>query len=339
MATSLSENDRSESLTQERFTTKDAILKQFREVLVGRELHIHVAHSPDPDDRLMFWPLAAGLVPSHVDQRPYLFSFEEADTQALNKLAQEERADVCAVSAIHALRLMDRYQPLRMGASVGDAYGPVVVALQGGLGEQLFRSSFESCLEELHLLTPGETTTAHTVAQLVGLPFKTFEAVPIVPLTRVFEHLKRCEAQGRPTVALLIHEGRLTYGEHGCVRLMDIGERWTEKTNSSLPLGLNVVSRKLSPQTRSDLSEIFVASCRYSLTHREEFVRMARIPGHTYFSGLSSDKLRHYLDLYANETTVSILERDKRGFEELLARATQSGLLKLGTPLKEIDWV
>ncbi|MEN9809458.1 MAG: hypothetical protein RLZZ488_1025 [Pseudomonadota bacterium] len=307
--------------------------------LSAGEMHIHVAHSPDPDDRLMFWPLASGLVPSEVGGRSYLFSFEEADTQALNKIASSGGADVCAVSAIHALRLLDRYQPLRMGASVGDAYGPVVVALRGGLGEVLWAQGKETCAAGLHLLTPGETTTAHTVAQIVGLSFGSCEAVPIVPLTRVFEHLTDCEAAKKPTVALLIHEGRLTYGNHGCERLMDIGELWTQQTGASLPLGLNVISRELSHQVRSDISEILVESCRYALQHREQFIRYAQIPNHTYHSALTGPQLRHYLDLYANETTVSINERDRKGFVELLNRATAAGYLKGQQSLQSIDWI
>jgi 1,4-dihydroxy-6-naphthoate synthase len=308
--------------------------------LIGNELHIHVAHSPDPDDRLMFWPLADGLVESARNGRSYLFSFEEADTQALNRIASEGRADVCAVSAIHALRLMESHQPLIMGASVGDAYGPVVVALKGGSGEKLWIAGGpEARKSGLHLLTPGETTTAHTVAQLVGLTFADCEAVPIVPLTRVFDHLKECEAAGRPTVALLIHEGRLTFADHGCVRLMDIGELWTQQTGVSLPLGLNVVSRSLPLRVRQDISDIFVESCSYAVNHREQFVRMAQIPNHTYHSALSGPQLRHYLDLYANQTTVSILERDKQGFQELLRRAAASGYLNLKNQTANIDWI
>ncbi len=309
------------------------------EDLLGKELHIHVAHSPDPDDRLMFWPLSSGLVPSKVEGREYLFSFEEADTQALNKIATEGRADVCAVSAIHALRLIERYQPLRMGASVGDSYGPVVVALKGGQGEAVWSEGQSSRAEKLHLLTPGETTTAHTVAQIVGLSFKTCEAVPIVPLTRVFEHLKNCESAGQPTVALLIHEGRLTFADHGCLRLMDIGELWTQQTGASLPLGLNVISRQLPHQVRKDISDIFVESCRYALVNREQFVRLAQIPSHTYHSALTGQQLRHYLDLYANETTVSIVDRDKKGFVELLNRATAAGYLKGQKSQPSIDWI
>lgn len=307
--------------------------------MASQELHIHVAHSPDPDDRLMFWPLAAGLVPSQIENRHYLFSFEEADTQALNKIASQSSADVCAVSAIHALRILKSYQPLRMGASVGDAYGPVVVALKDGLGEKLFRSSPEESRKGLHLLTPGESTTAHTVAQILGVPFASCEAVSIVPLTRVFEHLKACEARGQATVALLIHEGRLTYPDHGCVKLMDLGEAWTSKTQASLPLGLNVISRMLSVQTRQDVSDLFIESCKYAIAHREEFVQLAKIPGHSYYTALSSNQLRHYLDLYANETTVSILERDRLGFEELLRRATEAKLLELPQSSLNIDWI
>jgi len=302
-------------------------------------MHIHVAHSPDPDDRMMFWPVAENLVPSEVDGRSYLFSFEEADTQALNAIASEGRADVCAVSAIHALRLIEKYQPLLMGASVGDSYGPVVVALAGGHGQRVWENQQNGARLPIHLLTPGETTTAHSVAQLVGLTFASFEVVPIVPLSRVFEQLKKCEANGQAAMALLIHEGRLTFQDHGCVKLMDIGELWTAQTGASLPLGLNVISRSLSLKARADISQIFIASCRYALEHREHYIRLAQLPEHRYQTALSSKQLRHYLDLYANETTVSILPRDKQGFDELLRRASEAHFLNLKNPIEKIDWI
>lgn len=303
------------------------------------EMHIHVAHSPDPDDRLMFWPLAEGLVESSVEGRHYLFSFEEADTHRLNQWANEDRADVCAVSAIHALRLLDRYQPLRMGASVGDSYGPVIVALKNGMGAAHFRSSAESCLNELILLTPGESTTAHAITRLLDFPFKSSKAVPIVPMSLVFEELAQQEALGLPTAALLIHEGRLTFEDHGCVKLMDIGEEWSLQTGATLPLGLNVVSRSLSPSRRADVSQILRNSCQFAVEHRDDFIRLAKSPGHRYFSPLSTVQLRHYLDLYANETTIDIHERDRNGFEELYKRAISAGLLERTKASLPIDWV
>lgn len=302
------------------------------------ELHVHVAHSPDPDDRLMFWPLAEGLVESSIEERHYLFSFEEADTHKLNQWASEGRADVCAVSAIHALRLLERYQPLRMGASVGDSYGPVIVTLNGGLGETLFKTSTKRCLDELLLLTPGESTTAHAITQLLNFPFKSAKTVPIVPMARVFEELEKQEALGQPAAALLIHEGRLTFADHNCVRLMDIGEQWTQQTRASLPLGLNVVSRALSEVSRRDISHILRKSCRYAVQHREEFIKLAHTPEHRYSSPLSSKQLRHYLDLYANATTIDITARDRQGFEELNTRAQSAGALPQSTK-RVIDWI
>lgn len=315
-------------------------MKPPREVLaLLDELHIHVAHSPDPDDRLMFWPLVEGLVDSSVEGRRYLFSFEEADTHQLNQWANEGRADVCAVSAIHALRLLNRYQPLRMGASVGNAYGPVIVTPKGGLGEHAFRESPQRCQQDLLLLTPGESTTAHAITRLLGFPFASSRTVPIVPMSRVFEELSRLEEGGQATAALLIHEGRLTFADQGCVKLMDIGEQWSLKTKVTLPLGLNVVSRSLTLASRNDISLILRESCKYAIQHRDEYIRFAKAPGHRYFSPLSSAQLRHYLDLYANETTADIQEQDKQGFEELHKRARAAGLLSTDTPENSIDWI
>lgn len=302
------------------------------------DLQIRVAHSPDADDRFMFWPLRAGKISS----RGFSFSWEEADTQSLNRLADSQQPDVCAISVFHYGRVWQVYQPLRMGCSVGNSYGPVVVARRGVFGS-LTMSNPSAFLQlpgkpPTVLLTPGQSTTAHNVTQLLGLRGFALETVPIVPIERVFHRLAALEAEGRPALALLIHEGRLLFQQFDCERLLDIGLEWRQRENASLPLGMNVVHRRLPESTRRELSDLFVESCQWAQAHREAFLNEAANPGSPFHSQLSRSALSDYLDLYANETTRSVTPEDARAFASLLAKAQADGLLS-PTPSIPCDWV
>jgi 1,4-dihydroxy-6-naphthoate synthase len=315
------------------------------------DLQIRIAHSPDADDRFMFWPLRAGKIPS----RGFSFTWEEADTQSLNHLANTGGPDVCAISVFHYGRVWQSYQPLKMGCSVGNAYGPVVVARHGvfdSLGSNQGEAfDAESLLKETPaafrhlagkpptvLLTPGESTTAHNVTQLLGLQGFATETVPIVPIERIFQRLEALEAEGRPALALLIHEGRLLFSQYGCERLLDIGLEWRMREHSSLPLGMNVIHRRLSAEVRRALSGLFIESCLWAQSHRDAFFKEAADPHSPFHTRLSRDELSAYLDLYANETTRSVTPEDAQAFASLLSRAQSEGLLS-PTPPIPCDWI
>ena len=289
---------------------------------------VRVAHSPDADDRFMFWPIRAGLVKTGSFQ----FQFREADTQTLNKLALEDRPEICAISAIHYGRVFEHYQPLLMGASVGDNYGPVVVSNQPEI------ETFNAENHPFALLSPGPQTTAHTVLTLLGHSFKDVEFVPISPLERVFNRLKELKIQNTPAVALLIHEGRLTFKQFGCHKLLDIGEQWFQRTGGSLPLGLNVISRQMSDNLRTELSEILIASCDYALKNKSTYLDLAKTQSSPWYSPLTTTELDSYLSLYANETTRSISDADKKSFLLLMDEAWNMKLI--GSNSKPtVDWI
>lgn len=289
-------------------------------------LAIRVAHSPDADDRFMFWPLREGLV-----RHPaFSFTFSEADTQALNHLAESEQPEICAISAMHYGRVAATYQPLRMGCSVGNNYGPVVVVKKGREGD-FSRGDFK-------LLTPGPKTTAHAIVHLLGHTFASQETVPIVPIERVFERLDACEAKGVATAALLIHEGRLIYQNFACRKVLDIGEAWKTKTGGSLPLGMNVVARGLAESTRALLSELCIQSCAYAQAQLEDYVGLAANPQSPYFSPFSASELRAYLALYANETTRDVTKADQMSFETLLSEGAAQGFIPTQIQA-HMDWI
>lgn len=316
---------------------------------IGGEITLRVAHSPDADDRFMFWPLKAGLLPAG----PFRFEWREADTQALNSLAslpEGEAPEVCAISVFHYSNVCDRYQPLVMGCSVGDSYGPVVVARKGAFGALRERNGgtpLETIGNELPgtfaeegalLLTPGPQTTAHNVTRLLGFEGCATEHVPIVPIERVFDRLAALEREGRPALALLIHEGRLLFEDYGCERVLDIGKAWHGRTGGSLPLGMNVVSRHLPQRMRERLSAVFVESCTYAQAHREVFLDAAARSDSPFHTPLPRGKLTHYLDLYANDTTRRVSAADARSFERLFEEAMALGVLPSGRTIP-CDWI
>lgn len=267
-------------------------------------MRITVWHSPDADDRLMFWPLQAGLV-----ETPYEWTFQEANTQSLNELALAGEADVMAISAAHYPAVANYYQPLVMGCSVGDGYGPVLIAARGRRLDTVRRVG-----------VPGLQTTAYAVLRCLIGPFEPV-VVPITPMERVFDVLK----DGLVSAALLIHEGRLIYDQWGYVKLLDLGEAW----EGPLPLGMNVIRRTLPEATRQDVSSWLVRSCQVALKERETFVQ-------AYGGPLGAIKLRQYLDMYANEATLRAGERERAAFTHLYEKMNEHGLL---AAVPALDWL
>jgi 1,4-dihydroxy-6-naphthoate synthase len=297
---------------------------------------IKVAHSPDADDRFMFWPIKSKLL-----EHPELsFEFFEADTQKLNALATSGLPDVCAISAVHYGRVCSHYQPLKMGASVGDNYGPVLVRNKN----QNFVGFGELCL------SPGKLTTAHAVLEILaeklhadGLSFSShlppIEEVSIAPISKVFEVLSAKNKQGINTSALLIHEGRLLYDRWNCEKLLDIGELWQTYFSSSLPLGINVISRRIPEFLRQEISKFLVVSCSYANSHLNDFLADAARKDSPNYSTLSEKELRHYLELYANETTLTILPSDAKAFEKLIEFGLRRELFGNLESEPKFDWL
>lgn len=284
-----------------------------------------LAHSPDADDRFMFWPLREGLVKSR-----YHFEFIERDTQGLNELCSSKVPDICAISSAHYGNVWRDYQPLRMGCSVGEGYGPVLVKPRSSAFWPLRNGKQKGVL-----LSPGLQTTAQTVLDGLGLRFETIEVVPIAPMRLVFERLAMLHSAGVNTCALLIHEGRLLYQNFDCELVMDIGEEWDKETRLPLPLGMNVISRSLPLDDRQQLSKIFRESCAYAMEHIDTFVGLSGERGSPYFSPLSATELRHYLSLYANGNTLDASSEVRAGFEHIFKRHPK--MASDGMP--SFDWI
>ena len=280
---------------------------------------IRLAFSPDADDLFMFWPLLSGRVMTE----GLSFVHERVETEALNARAEgEDPPDVCAVSIAHVANIADRYLLLPHGASVGRAYGPIVVAKS----ERSLAS-----LAGARVAIPGARTTAHLVLRLLVREETggTYEPVviPIQPFARVFEALDK----GEVDAALLIHEGRLTYRDNPSLHpVVEIGEAWHARTGLPLPLGGNVIRRDLGDETIRAVSDACRRSIAWSLAHREEVIDAIVASGLRAEANIERARLDRYLAMYANEDSAIMRDDVIRAIRELFDRAQAAGLLPRG---------
>lgn len=274
---------------------------------------VRLAFSPDSDDIFMFWALLNGKV----DTEGLSFTSERADTETLNRMAEnpEAGADVSAVSIAHYARVAKDYLLLPHGMSVGRGYGPVIVSLTKGVKLSDLRGK--------RIGVPGTRTTAFLVTKLLLADFEPV-VVPIAPYSKAFDELKA----GAIDAALLIHEGRLFYEREGTHKVADIGEEWTRVTNGlPLPLGGNAIRRALGEDDVARVSRVCRASIRWAADHADEVTR-ALLDAETRADvGLDRASLDKYLDMYANTDTLDAPPDVRRAIDELFERGRAAGLL------------
>jgi 1,4-dihydroxy-6-naphthoate synthase len=266
-----------------------------------------LGHSPDPDDAFMFYGLAKGLIPTPG------FSFQHIlqDIQTLNERATRGELDISAVS-IHAYAYVsDQYALLPSGASMGDGYGPTLVAKQAFARAELARK---------RIAVPGTMTSAFLALQLwLGKSAKEFEFV-VVPFDDIF----RAVREGRADVGLIIHEGQLTYQNEGLVVCEDLGVWWGRENHGlPLPLGGNVIHKRFEPAVRKTVSDILTASIQFSLDHRAEAVQHAL----QYARDMGRDLADKFVGMYVNHWTLDYGERGRESIRRFLGQAFERGLI------------
>src|SRR5258705_5910634 len=243
-----------------------------------------LGHSPDPDDAFMFYGLAKGLIPTHG------FEFEHIlqDIQTLNERATRGELDISAVS-IHAYAYVsDQYALLPSGASMGDGYGPMLVAKQKFTREEIALKK---------IAVPGTMTSAFLALQLwLGRPAKEFNFI-VVPFDQIFQTVR----EGGAEAGLIIHEGQLTYQNEGLVLCEDLGVWWgRENAGLPLPLGGNAIHKRHSPEDRHCISQILTQSIQFSLDHRPEAVQHAL----QYARDMGRDLADKFVGMYVNHWTL-----------------------------------
>ncbi len=266
-----------------------------------------LGHSPDPDDAFMFYGLAKELVPAHNFQFEHILQ----DIQTLNERATRGELDISAIS-IHAYAYVsDQYALLPSGASMGDGYGPMLVAKRPYTRDEIAK---------LRIAVPGTMTSAFLALQLwLGKPAEEFNFV-VVPFDQIFKAVR----EGAADVGLIIHEGQLTYQNEGLVCCEDLGVWWGRENNGlPLPLGGNVIHKRFEPAVRKTISDILTASIRYSLDHRPEAVRNAL----QYARDMGQDLADKFVGMYVNHWTLDYGEKGRESIRRFLGQAHERGLI------------
>ena len=266
---------------------------------------IRVAHSPDADDAFMFWAMAAGKI----DTGGRRYVHELGDIESLNRRALAGELEVSAVSLHAYAYLADRYALLAHGASIGDRYGPRIVAREPAPRDP--RAALARCL----IAVPGELTTAFLTLRLYQ-PAARHVVV-------AFDQIEDCVASGNADAGLLIHEGQLTYADRGLHLWADMGEWWYQETQLPLPLGGNVVRRDLGESLMRVIARDLKASIEYGLAHRAEALAHAQ----GFSRGLDAKRVDEFVGMYVNAYTVDYGATGRRAVTELLTRARQSGIV------------
>ncbi len=279
--------------------------------MVGAIRRVRVGHSPDPDDAFMFYGIASGEVPTE----PYEIEQVLEDIESLNRRCLAAELEVSAVS-IHAYpHLAERYALMPCGASMGDGYGPCVVARH-----RMTRAGLAGAT----VAVPGKLTSAYLALRLyLGADFPHV----VVPFDRILETV----VAGQADAGLIIHEGQLTYDRHDLVLLVDLGAWWAERSGGlPLPLGGNVVRKDLGAASMGRLTGILRQSIEYGLAHRRAALDYAMPFGR----GLDRTLADHFVGMYVNDLTRDYGERGRRAIERFLDEGRAAGLVPFGARLE-----
>ena len=266
---------------------------------------IRVAHSPDSDDAFMFYALAEGKI----DTGDLRYVHELSDIESLNQRARQAELEVTAVS-IHAYAYLWRdYALLGSGSSMGDGYGPRLVATRPRPSDP------RAALRGLRVGVPGMLTTAYLALQLYQ--------PDVVAVVMPFDQIEDAVHRGDVDVGLLIHEGQLTYADTGLHLWADLGAWWLEDTGLPLPLGGNAVRRDLGRAVIDQIARDLRASIVYALEHRAPALAHAK----QFNRGIGDERTDTFVGMYVNEWTVDYGPRGREAVQTLLDRGHAAGII------------
>jgi 1,4-dihydroxy-6-naphthoate synthase len=265
----------------------------------------------------MFYALAKGLIPTDGLSFQHILQ----DIQTLNERALRGELDITAIS-IHAYAYVcEQYALLPSGASMGDGYGPMLVARNRFSKEEILRRK---------IAIPGKMTSAFLALQLwLGKPDRELNCI-VVPFDQIFEAVRN----GAADIGLIIHEGQLTYANEGLVVCEDLGGWWgRENDGLPLPLGGNVIHKRFDAEFRKQVSAVLTESIRYSLDHRAPAVEHAL----QYARDMGRELADKFVEMYVNDWTLDYGERGRESIRRFLGQAAQRGLIPRAPQLEFVE--
>lgn len=287
---------------------------------------LRLGHSPDPDDAFMWFPITGigGAEPA-LDTGRFRFDAVPLDVETLNRLSDRAELEITAISVAQYPYIAQRYAFTSCGSSMGDGYGPRLVARDAGVLESLLAGTAT-------LAIPGRRTSAWLATGLMlGSPQR-LKATE-VPFDQIIERVASREFDA----GLVIHEAQLTYQDQGLILLADLGEWWTQRTGLPLPLGGNVIRRDLEgqfgPGTLAEVTATLARSLRYALEHRDEAIDYAM----TFARGMDRTLADRFVAMYVNKHTLDFGPTGREAVRRFLADAVEAGLAPRPTSIDFIN--
>ncbi len=278
----------------------------------GKIIDISIAHSPDSDDAFMFY----GLATNKVRVPGYRFNHTLCDIETLNRRALDEAFyDVTAISFHAYPYLQEKYALMGCGGSVGEGYGPMVVASRALAIEDLHR---------IKIAVPGTLTTAYLALKIFNPSLET----EVVPFDKIIPEIQA----GRFDAGLIIHEGQLTYASSGLYKVVDLGIWWRETTGLVLPLGGNVVRRSLGAEGMRTVTRAVRNSIQHALDNREQALEYAM----QFARDLDPQLANRFVSMYVNERTLDYGADGRQAIRKLLEMGHERGVITV-TP--QVDFI
>ncbi len=250
----------------------------------------------------MFYALATNKIKTGDIKFRHVLS----DIETLNAKALKGEYEVTAISFHAYPYLSDKYVLLNSGASMGDRYGPMVVA------ETPMKSSE---LKGKLIAVPGTLTTAFLILKLLEPDFTYI----VVPFDKIFETVAKRKADA----GLIIHEGQLTFASLGLHKVIDLGEWWYKETRLPLPLGGNVIRKDLGQPLISQVSRMLRQSIEYGLEHREEALNYAM----QFARNMETDLAEKFVGMYVNDRTLNYGKTERTAIQLLLDMGHQNRII------------
>ena len=276
-------------------------------------LDISIAHSPDSDDAFMFY----GLATNKVRVPGYRFNHTLCDLETLNRRAREEAFyDVTAVSFHAYPYIQDTYTLMACGGSVGEGYGPMVVAAKPMAAEEL---------GHIKVAVPGTLTTAYLALKIFNPLIETVT----VPFDQIIPEI----LAGNFDAGLIIHEGQLTYSSSGLHKVLDLGVWWKETTGLVLPLGGNAIRRSLGADSLRIVTKAVRDSIQHALDHREAALEYAM----QFARDLDARMANRFVSMYVNERTLDYGEDGRLAIRKLLELGHERGIIPIAPRVDFVD--
>jgi 1,4-dihydroxy-6-naphthoate synthase len=270
---------------------------------------ISIAHSPDSDDAFMFY----GLATNKVRVPGYRFNHTLTDIETLNRKALDEQFyDVTAISFHAYPYIQDNYAIMACGGSVGENYGPMIVAAKQYTLDEV---------KKLRIAVPGTMTTAYLALKLVAPDVET--------VTVDFDKIIPAVVAGEFDAGLIIHEGQLTYARDGLKKILDLGVWWRETTGLPLPLGGNAIRRALPGDVQLITTNALRDSIQFALDNRDAALEYAM----QFARDLDTTLANRFVGMYVNERTISYGEDGREAIRKLLDMGYERGIIPMKAKL------